>query len=155
MISLDANILLYAYVASSPFHQSARSFLEKLSQREDVALSELILTEFYLHLRNPAVLKNPLDAASATSVIQSYRKHPRWKILGFPPRSRDLHDALWKHAASRDFARRRIYDIRTALSLIAFGVTDFATLNLKDFQNLGFQKVWNPLSPDKDFDREV
>lgn len=145
MISIDANILLYSYAAASPFHESAKGFIEELSQREDVALSEFVLTEFYLHLRNPAVLSQPLDAATAAAVITSYRKHPYWKTLGFPPRSRELHDKLWKQAASRDFARRRIYDTRTALSLIAFGVTDFATLNLKDFQNMGFKRVWNPL----------
>jgi predicted nucleic acid-binding protein len=146
MISIDANILLYSYSAASPFHAPAKSFLEELSNREDVALSEFILTEFYLLLRNPAVLQHPLDAPAATSVIASYRKHPRWKTLGFPPRSRELHDEIWKQAAAHDFARRRIYDTRTALSLTAFGVTDFATLNLKDFQNLGFKKVWNPLA---------
>lgn len=146
MISIDANILLYSYVAASPFHEAAGSFVEELSQRDDVALSEFVLTEFYLLLRNPAVITRPLDAAAAAAVINNYRKHPRWKTLGFPPRSRELHDELWKQAASRDFARRRIYDTRMALCLIAFGVTDFATLNLKDFQNMGFQRVWNPLT---------
>jgi len=146
MISVDANILLYSYAAASPFHQAARCFLEELSRREDVALSEFILTEFYLLLRNPAVLEHPLDAPAAAAVIASYRKHSRWKTCGFPPRSRELHDKLWIAAASQDFARRRIYDTRTALSLIAFGVTDFATLNLKDFHGLGFNKVWNPLA---------
>jgi predicted nucleic acid-binding protein len=146
MISIDANILLYSYAAASPFHKPAKSFLEGLSLREDVALSEFVLAEFYLHLRNPAVLAQPLDGSDAAAVINCYRKHPRWKTLGFPPRSRELHDRLWGQAASREFARRRIYDTRTALSLIAFGVTDFATLNLKDFQDMGFQRVWNPLA---------
>jgi predicted nucleic acid-binding protein len=146
MISIDANILLYSYAADSPFHTSAKSFLEELSDREDVALSEFILTEFYLLLRNPAVLQNPLDASAASAVIANYRKHPHWRTLGFPPRSRELHDELWKQAGTRDFARRRIYDTRTALSLTAFGVTDFATLNLKDFQDFGFKRVWNPLA---------
>lgn len=146
MISIDANILLYSYTADSPFHAAAKGFLESLSNREDVALSEFILAEFYLLLRNPAVLQNPLDAPGAAAVIASYRKHPRWKTLGFPPRSRELHDELWKQAATCDFARRRIFDTRTALSLTAFGVTDFATLNLKDFQNFGFKRVWNPLA---------
>lgn len=146
MISIDANILLYSYAASSPFHGAAKRFLEALAEREDVALSEFILAEFYLLLRNPAVLTHPLDAPAAAALITSYRKHPRWRTLGFPPRSRELHDELWKQSATRDFARRRIYDTRTALSLIAFGVTDFATLNVKDFQNLGFKKVWNPIA---------
>jgi len=147
MISIDANILLYSYAVASPFHLPAKRFLEEFSEREDVALSEFILAEFYLLLRNPVVLEHPLDATAAAAVIASYRKHPRWKTLGFPPHSRQLHDELWKQAATSDFARRRIFDIRTALCLIAFGVTDFATLNLKDYQYLGFKKVWNPLSP--------
>ncbi len=146
MISIDANILLYSYSAHSPFHRAARNFLENLNHQENVALSEFVLAEFYLLLRNPAVLQNPLDAPEAAAVIANYRKHPRWKTLGFPPRSRDLHDEIWKRAGTDDFARRRIYDTRTGLSLVAFGVTDFATLNLKDFQNLGLKKVWNPLA---------
>lgn len=145
MISIDANILLYSYAAASPFHASATRFLEKLSPKGDVILSEFVLAEFYLLLRNPVVLENPLDAPAATAVITSYRKHPRWKTCGFPPQSREIHDELWKRAGIANFARRRIYDTRTALSLLAFGVTDFATLNLKDFQSFEFKKVWNPL----------
>lgn len=145
MISVDANILLYSYAVASPFHEAARQFLTALAGDDDVILSEFILAEFYLLLRNPAVLEHPLDAPAAAAVIASYRRHPCWKTCGFPPHSRDIHDALWKHAGEPDFARRRIYDTRTALSLIAFGVTDFATLNLKDFQSFGFKNVWNPL----------
>lgn len=29
--------------------------------------------------------------------------------------------------------------------MIAQGVTEFATVNVKDYQNLGFRRVWNPL----------
>ena len=146
MTSIDANILLYSYSEASPHHAAAKAFVESLSQRDDVALSEFVLTEVYLHLRNPAVLDEPLTSAEAVAVIQSYRQHPRWRVLGFPPRSRDLHAALWKAAAASDFARRRIYDLRTALCLQAFGVTDFATANVKDFEDTGLSRVWNPLT---------
>ncbi len=145
MLSVDANLLLYCYSEASPQHDDARNFIESLSPREDVALSEFVLTEFYLLLRNPAVLAHPLSAPEAVNVIQSYRRHPRWKVLGFPPASRELHADLWQRAAEPSFARRRIYDSRTALSLRAFGVTDFATANEKDFAGLGFTNVWNPL----------
>lgn len=56
-----------------------------------------------------------------------------------------VHDQLWSFAGSPQFARRRLFDIRTALTLLACGVDQFATANLKDFQGLGFKKVWNPL----------
>jgi hypothetical protein len=58
-----------------------------------------------------------------------------------------LHDALWEKARRKDFAFRRLYDARTALTLTAQGVTEFATVNAKDYEGLGIRKVWNPLQP--------
>jgi predicted nucleic acid-binding protein len=145
MLSIDANLLLYCYSEASPHHDAAKPFIESVSPREDVALSEFVLAEFYLLLRNPAVLAHPLSAPETVAVIQSYRHHPRWKILGFPPASRELHADLWHRAAAPDFARRRISDTRTALALRGFGVTEFATANVNDFEGFGFEKVWNPV----------
>jgi len=145
MLSIDASILLYAYSEAAPGHERAIAFITSQSGSENVALSEFVLTEFYLLLRNPAVLKKPLSAPDAVQVIQSYRQHPRWKVLGFPPTSREVHTDLWQHAARPGIARRRIYDTRTALCLRAFGVTEFATANVKDFEGLGFEKVWSPI----------
>ena len=144
MISVDTNILLFSYCETSPYHAGAKAFLISLADREDVALSEFVLSELYLLLRNPAVLEEPLNPSEAVEVIQSYRFHPRWQIVGFPPRSRDIHAEIWKQAATPHFARRRLYDVRTALCLQAFGVKEFATANIKDFEGLGFAKVWNP-----------
>ena len=48
-------------------------------------------------------------------------------------------------ARAKDFAFRRLYDARSALTLVTQGVTEFATVNVKDFVGLGFQRVWNPL----------
>lgn len=145
MIAIDANILLYAYAEAAPENQAAQDFLAELSGRSDVVISEFTLTELYVLLRNPAVLKKPLTATKAVDVIEAYRNHPRWRIPGFPPASRQLHDRLWEHAKHHQFARRRVYDVRTALTLIAFGVTEFATTNVKDFRDLGFQRVWDPI----------
>ncbi len=51
-----------------------------------------------------------------------------------------------KTTAATRHARRRAYDWRAALLLIQQGVTDFATVNEKDFRDCGFQRVWNPLA---------
>lgn len=145
MLSIDTNLLLYAYSEAAPEHDRALAFITAHSSSESVALSEFVLTEFYLLLRNPAVLKKPLSAPDAVAVVQSYRQHPRWRIVGFPPTSREIHADLWQQAATPGIARRRIYDTRTALCLRAFGVTEFATANVKDFEGFGFVKVWNPI----------
>ena len=145
MLSMDTNLLLYAFNEASPWHQQAYRWMSSIQRDEDVAVSEFILAEFYGLLRNPAVLKRPLGAAEAVDVIQAYRHHPRWRLLGFPPESRSLHDALWEMAAGKTFAFRRVYDTRSALTMVVQGVTEFATVNTKDFEGVGFHRVWSPL----------
>ena len=145
MISVDANILLYGVNPASPFFGRARRFLDALTLRDDVAVSEFVLVEFYTLLRNPAVLVQPLGGSAAVEVVQAYRRHPRWMLLGCDVDSVALHDELWPRAAETTFARRRIYDLRLALILRRQGVTSFATVNVKDFHDLGFDRVWNPM----------
>lgn len=146
MTSLDANILLYCFSRASPFHEDARRFLDELTPRDDIAVSELVLVEFYTLLRNPAVLVKPLRATEAVGVVQAYRRHPRWMLLGFDFDSPALHEELWRQAADTRFGRRRIYDARLALALRRQGVTAFATANVKDFTGFGFSRVWNPVA---------
>jgi len=146
IISVDTNLLFFAFAEDRPEHRSTTAFINSLQDREEVLLSELILVELYRLLRNPAVVSKPLSASEATEVIQIWRQHPRWKITGFPPGSRELHDRLWKVAAGSAFGYRRIYDARLALTLLQYGVTEFATVNVKDFKEFGFRRVWNPLA---------
>ncbi len=148
MLSLDTNLLLYAYSEAAPEHPAARSFLRSLAGEEKVALSEFVLVEFYGLLRNPAVLERPLRPAQAVKVVHAYRSHPVWQVVGFPADSPALHEDLWTRAANPRISRRAIYDARTALTLRAFGVKEFATANPKDFEGFGFDRVWNPLAED-------
>jgi toxin-antitoxin system PIN domain toxin len=145
MLSVDTNILFHGFNEDSPRHEAAHSWLASIARDEDVAISEFILAEFYGLLRNSAVLKHPLPADEAVEVIQTYRTHPRWRLIGFPIESRPLHDTLWQRARAKDFAFRKLYDTRSALTMIAQGVTEFATVNVKDFEGLRFRRVWNPI----------
>lgn len=145
MLSIDTNILFHAFNEDSPSHDRADKWLRSIAALEDVAISELILTELYGLLRNPSVLEHPLAADEAVDVIETYRCHPRWRLIGFPIESRPLHENLWTKARAKDFAFRKIYDVRSALTMTSQGIREFATANVKDFQGLGFGKVWNPL----------
>lgn len=145
MISIDTNILFPAVDEDQPLHTKAAAFLDSLHAREDVALSEFILLELYVLLRNPVVLTKPLSASAAVDVCEAFRQHPRWQLLGFPPESSHFHAAFWPRLRNETLARRRAYDWRASLSLTQQGVTEFATVNEKDFQGFGFARVWNPL----------
>lgn len=142
---MDTNLLLYAYSEAAPEHQAAQGFIRSLASEGRVALSEFVLVEFYGLLRNPAVLEHPLSPAQAVKVIQAYRSHPVWQVVGFPADSKAVHEDLWTRAGNPRISRRAIFDARTALSLRTFGVKELATSNPKDFQGFGFDRVWNPL----------
>ena len=145
MLSIDTNILLHAFNEDSPHHSAAYAWLTSIQREEGVAISEFILAELYGLLRNKAGLEHPLSADEAVEFIQTYRTHPRWRLIGFSTESRPLHDFLWQKARTKDLAFRKLYDTRSALTMTGQGVTEFATANVKDFEGLGFRKVWNPL----------
>ncbi len=150
MLSVDTNLLFYAYAEDRPEHEAALEWMNALIARKDIVISEFVLLEFYNLLRNQAVLKHPLTAMAATEVIQTYRRHPYWKVLGLPANGQRLHDELWQYAATAGLARRRVFDARIALSLTHQGVRSFATANVKDFEGFGFDRVWNPLKKSRD-----
>lgn len=146
MIAIDTNILFAALDVDHDLHRKASGFIDSLADRSDVIISELVLVELYILLRNPVVMREPLTASAAVDVCEFFRQHPRWQIIGFPSDSRHFHDNFWPRLRTQNFARRRAFDWRTALSLVQQGVTEFATVNEKDFQGFGFKRVWNPLA---------
>src|SRR3990167_6749757 len=141
MQSIDTNILFYSMIKGASHHDAACSYLESLGDSTDVAIAELVLVELYLLLRNPTLLSSPLGAKQAVEVCNIFRNHPCWQLI----ENADIMNTVWQVASHQSFARRKIIDLRLAKTLQAHGVTKFATANIKDFKNLGFDKVWNPL----------
>ena len=144
MISCDTNILFHACDAASSSHERARKFLHTHQSNQRFVLCEQVLMELHGLLRNPAVCKNPLSAADAVAVIQAFRSNPAWRIVDAVQDGR-MMEQVWERAAKPDCAYRRIVDLRLAATLLAHRVQEFATCNMKDFQEAGFVKVWNPL----------
>lgn len=141
MISIDTNLLLYSLNEDCAEHASARAFLEECSQRDDVAICDLVLLELYQLLRNPTVLARPLDAPEAAALCAEFRNYPSWAVVENAP----IMDRVWRLAAQPGIARRRLFDARLALTLLHHGVAELATRNVGDFEGLGLERVWNPL----------
>lgn len=141
MLGIDTNILAYARLARSPWHEKAKSFLEEVADDTQVVISEQVLVELYLLLRNEKIISPPLSAEAAVRECSLFRSHPRWQLVD----NVDVMDQVWPLASARNFPRRKIFDVRLAKSLQSHGATRFATANVKDFENLGFERVWNPL----------
>jgi toxin-antitoxin system PIN domain toxin len=142
MMSIDSNILLYAYDELCPEHEKAFAFVMDQRENVDFVICEVALIEFYNLVRNPAVVENPLTAHEAVEVCERYRRNRKWLVIDYPG---GLMGAIWQRAAARGFPRRGIYDARLALTLRHHGVTEFATRNVRHFQSYGFERVWDPL----------
>lgn len=143
MVSCDTNILFAASNPEDPNHEAALAFVSAHAGDSQFALAEQVLVELYCLLRNPSVQSRPLSAAEAASTIAAYRGNPSWSIVDIPG-SPEVMNAVWKRAASRGFARRRIHDVRLAETLKHWGVDEFHTRNTRDFEDLGFRILSNP-----------
>ena len=146
MISCDTNILFIALESSRPGHLEARRFLEGERMNPEFGLCELVLLELYVLLRNPVTARQPLKPGEAAGIVQALRANPHWDILDSPGPAAGIMSELWRCAAAPEFPRRKVFDLRLALTLRHHGVTEFATSNVKDFEGLGFTRVWNPIT---------
>jgi len=141
MISVDTNILVYATNPEAAKHAEALAFMQSLAQ-EEIALCELVLIELYMALRNPAIFPMPYTAKEAAEHCEYLRSNRRWTYIDYEPQ---VAPKLWKWAANTRSGFRHVIDARIAFTLLHHGVSDFATINTKNFKNFGFRRVWNPL----------
>ena len=96
MILPDANLLLYAYDQSSPFHPKAAAWCENIMSRSSpVILLPVVVFGFVRISTHPRIFTNPLSVAEASAHVRSWlgRKQVR------------LHDMLPE-------------DVETALTLL-------------------------------------
>jgi predicted nucleic acid-binding protein len=80
-----------------------------------------------------------MNARQAAAYCQAFRANANWTLVESAP----VMNAVWRLAAGRNFAIRRIVDARLALTLRHHGVREFATVNTKDFDGFGFRRVWS------------
>jgi uncharacterized protein len=141
MIAFDTNIAVHSANEDSPHHTVAREWLMALGKRQDVVICELMLVELFLKLCNAKIFTNPMSSAEAGAYCRSIRTNRNWRLVESAP----VMDEVWRWTERQGFAFRRLIDVRLGLTLRHYGVEEFATTNVKDFQELGFLKVWNPL----------
>jgi uncharacterized protein len=143
MIGIDTNILLYSLNPSSKFHVPAVQFLNQClgDRTRHIAIADYVLVELYNNLRNQVVMRHPLTPRKATEIVKSYWQFQNVSRIEYAP----VMDKVWEYASGTQFARRRIFDVRLALTLQYHGVDEFVTANVKDFEQLGFRSVWNPV----------
>src|SRR5262245_11979397 len=82
MILVDANLLLYAYNASSEHHAGAKDWLESaLSGPEPVALCWPVILAFVRIATNPRAFPLPLSRTEAAVIVSDWLSQPQTIII--------------------------------------------------------------------------
>jgi toxin-antitoxin system PIN domain toxin len=83
MTLVDANVLLYAYDATSSRHAAARAWLEQtLNSEEEVGLPLVSLLAFVRIATNPAIFASPLTSDEAISLVIAWLSLPNATLVG-------------------------------------------------------------------------
>lgn len=146
MNSLDTNILVYAANEDCAEHARANRLVnEALEKPREWILSEQVLYEYYKAIRHPRILSHPLTATAAAAQIRFLREKSGFMICCY-----EL--SQWDEAARRlsrsDFPYQRTHDLILGLTLLRNGVTTFYSRNTKDFLEIGFRHLINPIDTD-------
>ena len=82
MIVPDANLLLYAYDAASPFHSKAAAWWAAcLSGREPIGLCSAVVFGFVRIGTSPKAFVKPLSIQEASGHVESWLKQPMVELL--------------------------------------------------------------------------
>ena len=91
MIVPDANMLIYAYDATSPFHKRARSWWESvLSGIEPVGVPWIVILAFVRIMTHPTLSANPMTVRQVRDAVAAWLSLSHVRILVTTPCTLDL-----------------------------------------------------------------
>ena len=143
MILFDANILVHAHMASSPFHVVAQQLRDQAAQGAiEACVSPQVLCEFFSVVTDDRLVKPALTPAQAKKELNTYWHASKFrKIVPTERTITRLIGLLDRH----DVKRRDIFDVFLAATMLDHGVRIIYTQNVRDFEIYHELQVINPL----------
>lgn len=143
MNSLDTQILVYALNRDCAEHPKAFAVLEAMrASPGEWVIADQVLLELYRCLRHPKILARPLSAGEAGDRVRFLSGRAGCRRCGW-------EHAFWAkispHLERDDFPHRRTFDLALGITLRANGVTCFYTRNTRDFADVGFARLIDPI----------
>lgn len=119
MIAPDANLLIYAYQTTSPFHAQARQWIEKLYVGEEsIGIPILSVYGFLRFMTNPKINPKPATYSQANAIVDSWLAIPKLHILYPGDRHLRLMHDLSRHVR---IAGSDVTDLAIAAIAIEYG----------------------------------
>ena len=143
MNSLDTNILLYAANTGAPEHEKALAVVDTmLANPSEWILADQVLWEYYKALRHPKILQKPRTAPQAAAQVRFLREESGVTCCAYEIA---FFDDVMTTLEKPRFPYQRTHDAVLGITLRQHGVKTFYTRNEKDFTDMGFNQVINPI----------
>ena len=121
MLSVDVNVLVYAFDADSPHHTRARQVLhDSALTREPLVLFPAVITGFLRVVTDRRILTQPADPAEALAFLGGVVNWPHARVIDIGPRWWDAFAALAEEHAPRG---AEVSDVSLAAMAMERGVT--------------------------------
>lgn len=141
MITIDANLIIYAYHSSTPQHFAARRWFEQVvSGAEPVRLAWSTIHTFLRILTHPRIFPRPFSVAEARSLVDEWFARPSVAILEPGERYWDIFRELLVRGQARG---NLVMDAHLAALAIEHGAM-LCTAD-KDFTRFEGLRLLNPL----------
>ena len=141
--ALDVNVLVYASDASSPFHDPARSFLDRCVQGSELFYLGWPTVMGYLRIAtHSAVFDRPLTPAQAMANIEALLSLPHTRVLAEDERFWSVYRSTTTTVATRG---NLVPAAHLAALLRQHGVKTLYT-NDRDFRKFDFLDVRDPFA---------
>lgn len=145
MYALDTNLLVYAHNIKSPYHASAKVFVEQVMnvRNPDGQLSVCFPAQILMEFLNVITwhrLEAPLPLPDAIQVVHDYLDTGVTILYPQPTQLATLLNLL-KSVTTR----KKIFDVALVATLKDCGIAGLYTVNTKDFDEFTFIDTKNPL----------
>jgi toxin-antitoxin system PIN domain toxin len=141
--SIDANLLVYASAAASPFHARADEFLKQCRAGGDVfCLAWPTLMSYLRMVTHAAIVSPPLAPPAAMENVESLVRLPHVRLLS---ELEGFWDVYREITADTPVRGKLVPDAHVAALLRQHGVTVLYT-NDRDFRKFDFLQVRNPFA---------
>lgn len=142
LIAVDANILVYAHRADSPFHAASKARVKELAEGAAAwAIPWPCVHEFLAIVTHPRIYNPPTPLAQAIDQIDAWLGSPSCVLLA-------ESDQYWPELKATLVEARsagpRVHDARVAALCTQHGVSELWSAD-RDFSRFGRVKIVNPL----------
>jgi hypothetical protein len=140
---VDTNLLIYAAVSESPWHDRARQLVEEWRRSAEAWLiTWSVGYEFLRVVTHRAALRRPVGFADAWSFIDSLRVSPSFGILVETERHAEVVRELTREYPH--VSGNHLHDLHIAALMREHGVVEIRTADA-GFHQFKFLRVVNPL----------